>query len=93
MPFDNMRKKIKKQISDVLEIPNDIMLDLPKITLVGDGQVLIENHRGIVAYSTEEIRVSVSFGQVAIKGRELLLRNILPEEMVIEGTVTSVNFV
>lgn len=92
MPFNNMRRKIKQQISNVLEIPNDIMLDLPKIVVVGNVQVLIENHRGIVAYSSEQIRVSVSCGELEIRGQELVLRNILPEEMVIEGKIQAVSY-
>lgn len=90
MPFDNMRKKIKQQLSDVLEIPDDIMLDLPKITIVGDGQVSIENHKGIISYSTECIKISVSTGEVEVKGKELVLRNILPEAINIEGKIKSV---
>lgn len=90
MPFDNMRKKIKQQLSDVLEIPDDIMLDLPKITIIGDGQVSIENHKGIISYSTESIKISVSTGEIEVKGKELVLRNILPEAINIDGKIKSV---
>jgi len=49
---------IKKGIADLLELPRDIVLDLPKITLLGNLQLYIENHKGIIEYSTSLVRVN-----------------------------------
>ncbi|CCO09096.1 sporulation protein YqfC [Desulforamulus hydrothermalis] len=92
MSFRDLQKKLKKQLSDFLEIPHDVMLDLPKIVLVGNLQVFIENHRGIVEYSTEKIRVMVGEGEVGITGRQLVLRNIRTDEICVEGQIKSLSF-
>jgi len=47
MYWAEFKKHIKKQTANFLEILNDVMLDLPRIVLVGNLQVFIENHRGI----------------------------------------------
>lgn len=92
MGWRDVRKKIKRQFSEVMELPGDVVLDLPKITLIGNIQLFIENHRGIIEYSSEGVRISAGNGEVAITGDNLILRNILPDELCIEGIVKSVSF-
>lgn len=93
MAWQDFKKRLKRQMSDMLEIPSDIILDLPKVVLVGDLQVFIENHRGIVEYSAESVRVNVGDYEVAVSGEGLLLRNILPDEICLEGRIKSVQFI
>ena len=38
---------LKTLIGAVVDLPKDLVLNLPRITLVGDLQLVIENHRGI----------------------------------------------
>ncbi|MBE0466135.1 MAG: sporulation protein YqfC [Candidatus Desulforudis sp.] len=93
MGWRDLRKKVRRTMADILEIPGEIALDLPKIILVGNVQVIIENHRGIVEYSADSVRVVVPAGEVTVRGRELVLRNILPDELCIEGRIESLGFV
>ncbi|ABO50996.1 protein of unknown function DUF1429 [Desulforamulus reducens MI-1] len=92
MSLRDFQRKFKKQISDFFEIPSDIMFDLPKIVLVGNLQVFIENHRGIVEYTTEKVRIKVGEGEVGISGANLLLRNIKTDEICVEGQIKSLTF-
>ncbi len=92
MALHDLKKKVKKQVSDFLEMPGDIMMDLPKITMVGDIKLYIENHRGIIEYSSAGVRVSVMEGEVSIAGEGLLLRNVLPDEICVEGKIKSLSF-
>lgn len=93
MAWRDFKKKLKRQMSDMLEIPSDIIMDLPKIVLVGDLQLFIENHRGIIEYTAENVRVNVGDYEVAVSGEELLLRNILPDEICLEGRIKTVQFI
>lgn len=92
MAWSDYKKKIKRQFSEFLEIPGDVMLDLPKIVLVGNIKIFIENHRGIIEYTTEKVRVNVMEDEVAITGENLLLRNVLPDELCVEGKIKSISF-
>ena len=92
MSWNKIKKKFKQQVSSLLEIPSDIVLDLPKIIMVGNLQVFIENHKGIVEYSPQLMRVNVGYGEVIITGEELILRNILLDEICIEGKINGLNF-
>lgn len=92
MAWRDLKRKVKRQFSEFLEIPGDVMLDLPKITMVGNIQLYIENHRGILEYTPEYVRVSVGEGEVAVTGEDLMLRNILPDELCVEGKIRSLSF-
>ena len=89
MAWSEFQKRIKRQVADFLEIPSDVMLNLPKIVLVGNLQVFIENHRGIIEYTSEVVRVIVDEGEISISGENLSLRNIMVDEIVVEGKIKS----
>lgn len=85
-------KQIQNQFADFLEIPQDALLDLPRITIIGDLRLFLENHRGIIEYTSEKIRVSVSGGQLEITGQNLALKNIKPDEIAVEGRIDTLAF-
>ncbi|SHJ46593.1 sporulation protein YqfC [Geosporobacter subterraneus DSM 17957] len=83
---------IKESISELLELPKDIVLDLPRITLIGNLQIYIENHKGIVEYSKTRIRIKTKSGILRITGKELMIKNIAAEEIVVCGSFESIEF-
>ncbi|NBI07016.1 sporulation protein YqfC [Senegalia massiliensis] len=91
-----MTKKIdniKTNIAEVLELPKEIVLDLPKITLIGNIQLYIENHKGIVEYSKERIRINSKSGIIRIIGKDLVIKNIVSEEVVVSGKIINIEFI
>ncbi|NLY53700.1 MAG: sporulation protein YqfC [Firmicutes bacterium] len=80
-------------MTDVLELPKDLVLNLPRITMVGNIQLTIENHRGVILYSDRRIRVAVSRGEFIIEGQKLTLRSILPDAIIIDGTITGISYI
>lgn len=91
-----MKKKrldeIKSNISEILELPKDIVLDLPKITMIGNLQVYIENHKGIIEYSKERIRINTHIGILRITGRNMYIRTIITEEVIVAGEIETFEF-
>jgi len=85
-------ENIKKNIADALELPQDIVLDLPKITMVGNLQLCVENHKGIIEYTNNQIRIYTKLGILRVLGKNLLLKNIVLEEIVIVGEIKQVEF-
>ncbi|MFZ7130731.1 MAG: sporulation protein YqfC [Eubacteriales bacterium] len=83
-------ERLKENISDIFELPKDITLNLPKLTMIGNIQVRIENHKGIIEYNEHKIRVNTKLGVFIIIGNKLFLRNIIKEEIVIEGNIHQV---
>ncbi|RKD34733.1 sporulation protein YqfC [Thermohalobacter berrensis] len=85
-------EEVKESLSEMLELPKDIVLDLPKITMIGNLQIYIENHKGIIEYNKQRIRINTNNGLLRIIGKNLSIRTIVTEEIIIAGEIESVEF-
>ncbi|HHT63290.1 MAG: sporulation protein YqfC [Bacillota bacterium] len=84
------RAKFKSAFVNILEIPPDIALNLPRITMLGNLQLNIENHKGITEYSDSRIRIMVTRGYLDIGGNSLVLRSVQLDEIVINGEINEI---
>ena len=62
-----------ERTAEVFDLPADALAGLPKLELVGDRELWVENHRGILSYGGEEIAVNAEKAVVRIHGRGLEL--------------------
>ncbi len=85
-------QKIKHKFFNMLDIPKDVLLDLPKITMIGDIQIYIENHKGIIEYTSNLVRISTALGQLVLIGEGLILRNIGLEDIYLDGRIEEIKF-
>ena len=79
-----------ERAAETFDLPADALAGLPKVELVEDGELRVENHKGILAYGREEIHISGGIYLIKISGQDLELRAMTPEELLITGTVLSV---
>ena len=42
-----------EKTAEVFDLPADAVAGLPKLELVGDKELRVENHRGVLAYGQE----------------------------------------
>ncbi|GAA0341116.1 sporulation protein YqfC [Bacillus carboniphilus] len=91
-----MAKKIKNVLRNLvttkMELPKDVMMDLPRITMIGQLHIYIENHRGLLSFADHELRILLKQGQLVIKGKGFVIKTILPEEILLEGQIDEVTF-
>jgi len=76
-----------------MDLPQDVIMDLPRITMIGQLHIYIENHRGLLVFSETEVRLMLKHGQLLISGSALVIKTILPEEIMIEGKIDKVLFI
>ena len=81
-----------QRLAGLLEIPQDIVMDLPRITMLGNKQVLVENYQGIVEYTPSLVRIKLNQGELIISGSELVLGNLQVEQILVEGTVGEIKY-
>lgn len=86
------RKGSLQALAGLLEIPQDIVMDLPRITMLGNKQVLIENHKGIIEYGPTVVRTKLNKGELIVLGENLVLGNLQSEQILIEGTVNEIKY-
>ncbi|KMY54795.1 MULTISPECIES: sporulation protein YqfC [Bacillaceae] len=80
-------EQMRSWLTKSLNLPEDVMMDLPRITMIGQLHIYIENHRGLLAFSDKEVRLMLTKGQLLIKGQSFTIKTILPEEILIEGKI------
>lgn len=85
-------EQMKSWLTKQIDLPVDVLMDLPRITLVGQVHIYIENHRGLLVFSDKEVRLLLKNGQLLIKGQSFVIKTILPEELLLEGIIEQVTF-
>lgn len=81
---------MKRMASVSRPVNPEISSKLPLVEIAGDKRILIENHQGVVGYSTEEIQVKVAYGVLCITGFGLKFTQIQREQLVINGRIDTV---
>lgn len=90
--MNSKKEAIGKAMADLLEIPGDLVLDLPKITMLGRQELYLENHKGIIEYSQKRLRINLTRGFIEILGDELEIKALLPDEMKIIGEIKQISY-
>ncbi|HOR87000.1 MAG TPA: sporulation protein YqfC [Bacillota bacterium] len=83
---------LKEKLCSTFELPKDIVLDVSKVVIIGAGQITVENHKGLIEYSEELIRINTGSGIMKLCGRNLTIKNIIQEEIAITGVITNIEF-
>ena len=65
---------IEKAISESLEISADILFDIPRIVLIGDMKVRIENYTALLEYKKENIKLKYKGGVIEICGENFEIK-------------------
>ena len=86
-------QKVRNWMAEKMDLPQDVMMDLPRITMIGQIHVYIENHRGLLVFTDKELRLLLKQGQLLIKGKSFVIKTILPEEILLEGKIDQVIYI
>ncbi|MBM7569625.1 sporulation protein YqfC [Aquibacillus albus] len=88
-----LQQKIGNWLTEHLELPPDVVLELPRITTIGQIHAYIENHHGLILFSDNELRLKMKQGYLKITGNKFVLKMMLPEEILLEGTIKEIVFI
>ena len=79
-----------ERAAEVFDLPADAVAGVPRLE-VGDGELRVENHKGILAYGREEIHISGGVYIIKVVGQELELRAMTGLELLITGKVLQIS--
>lgn len=83
---------LRKKATQILDLPQDVTMEMPRVTMIGSVHIYIENHRGVLRFTDNELRLLLTNGQLLVKGSTFVLRIILPEEVLLEGKIDEVRY-
>lgn len=86
-------RELCARMAELFDLPADLVAGLAHMELLGDRQLLLEGHGGILSYSDTQIDVSVGGMALRIQGGGLALRSMTERELRICGRIDSVLFV
>lgn len=85
------KRKTPSKVSRLLEIPQEVASNLPKISMIGFQRMLIENYKAILEYQDFYIRISTYIGIVNINGYELNLQEMTTDDLLITGKIEGID--
>jgi sporulation protein YqfC len=85
-------QKGKEKILNKLEFPRDISLDLPKIIVIGNREITIENHKGIIFFQSDMVKINSRIGAILIKGEEFEILFIAENSITITGVFKGISY-
>ena len=83
------KESILEKTVQALDLPPDVA-GLPRIELLGDKELRVEYHKGILAYGTEEIHISGGKLIIRVLGSGLELRSMNASELLVTGRIHTV---
>lgn len=89
----NRRIRLLERTAEAFDLPTDVVAGLPRLELMGDREFRMENHKGILAYGTQEIHISGGAFGVKVTGEGLELRVMNGLELLITGQISSIQIV
>ena len=92
MPRQINENRSLSKVNKLLEIPQEVSSNIPKLTVIGFQKMLVENYKSILEYQDFYIRISTYIGILNINGYELNLSEMTTEDLLITGKIESIDF-
>ena len=71
--------------------PDDLTGRCARVTAIGSGRLLIENHTGLLELTDTRVRLNTGMGPLTITGEGLRLCEARPRAMIVSGVIKRVD--
>ncbi|KAA9007651.1 sporulation protein YqfC [Paenibacillus spiritus] len=85
-------RRLRGLTGGMLDLPQDLVHDLPRLTLIGNRQLHIENHRGVLDFSPGRLKLALKNGVLEIQGEGLEIASIIGGDMAVEGIIGEISY-
>lgn len=82
----------KEALVESLGLPKDLLLGSVILSVTGQKEAYIENYRGIIEYTAQQIRLQTKTCQLIIQGENLCIDYYSNEEMKITGCIYEIKY-
>lgn len=86
----NQKAGFGAKVAAFFELPSEVVHNLPRLVLIGDQQLIVENHQGLQVYTGTEIRLKTAVGALKVTGEGLEIKLITQDQVNIDGRIQTV---
>lgn len=86
-----MKKNYYKKLDRILELPQEVYSNIPKIVITGFDEMIIENFKGILEYEEFFVKINTYIGIININGYNLNLENMTNDDIKVTGKIESLD--
>lgn len=86
-----MKKNNYNRFDKILELPQEVCSNIPKIIITGFDEIIIENFKGILEYEEFFVRINTHIGIINVNGYNLSLENMTDEDIKVKGKIESID--
>ena len=82
----------KSFFTDSVGLPAELFSDFPSISIAGE-RAIIENHKGLLAFSDHEVLLLTGNGKLRIQGSGFIIHTYSGQDFILSGKVSDVKFI
>ena len=86
-----MKKRKYNRFDKILELPQEVCSDIPKVIITGFDEMIIENYKGILEYEEFFVKINTHIGIININGFNLNLENMTNDDIKVTGKIESMD--
>lgn len=83
---NNGDKRLLTAIVKAFELPQEVILNKPLITLTGRECLIIENYITLTEYTVDSVKINTPSGILKIEGRSIRITEITADAVTLEGS-------
>lgn len=82
----------KRKAAQLSKLPEDVVLGMPNVEILGHSEMRIENYRGLIEYTDQLVRVQTKIGQIRITGKHLKVDSYTNDDMLVTGEIQNIEY-
>ena len=85
-------EKVVSKIAQVLEVPENSILNTCQMELLSNREAVVEGCQGVLEYDDTTVRLNMGNMIVRFLGRNLQIKGMTADSLVVEGFITSIEY-
>lgn len=90
--MEDKLNKGREFVVDKLQIPREIVFDVPRVVVTGNTEITIENHKGIISFDKEIIKINSKLGPIKIVGEDFEILFIGGSTITVSGKFKGIEY-
>ncbi len=86
-----MKRNKNNKLDKILELPQEVYSNVPKIIITGFDEIIVENFKVILEYEEFFVRINTHIGVININGYGLNLENMTDDDIKVKGKIESLD--